>query len=181
MRVERVLIPKERLAVAIGSEGEVRKRIEEETKVKLDYDSETGAVTIKGSDQNPLGALTARDVIKAIGRGFCPEKAYRLFDEDSYLEIIDITDYTGDSDSAKSRMKGRLIGRKGKTRRLIEEYTGAYVSIYGKTVAFIDSPDRIKIVEEAIHMLLSGAPHSAVYKFLEEKKKEAEKPLDLWK
>lgn len=181
MRVERVLIPKERVAVAIGSDGEVRERIERETDVKIDYDSESGAVTIKGSDDNPLGAITARDVVKAIGRGFSPEKAYRLFDESIYLEVIDITDYTGDSEKAKSRMKGRIIGRNGKTRRIIEEYTGASVSIYGKTVAFIDSPDKIQIVREAVLMLLNGAPHSAVYNFLAEKKRESERPLDIWK
>ncbi len=181
MRVERIRIPKERIAVAIGSEGEVRERIEKETKVKIDYDSEGGVVTIKGSDENPLSALTARDVIKAIGRGFSPKKAFRLFDERMYLDVIDITDYTGDSDKAKERMKGRLIGRNGKTRKIIEEYTGASVSIYGKTVAFIDSPERIQIVREAVLMLLDGAPHSAVYNFLAEKKRESEKPLDLWK
>lgn len=180
MRVERVCIPKERIAPAIGSEGEIRNRIEEETRVELDYNSETGVVRIKGRGENPLDTIIARDIVKAIGRGFSPEKAFKLLDEDVYLNVIDVTRYSGKSEKKKSRLKGRVIGREGRTRRLIEENTNTFISIYGKTISCIGHPEEIQIAREAIHMLLDGAPHSAVYNFLEEKKK-AEKPLDLWK
>lgn len=179
--MERVRIPKERIAPAIGTEGEVKGRIEEETGVELDYDSETGVVTMKGEEENPLGIMIARDVVKAIGRGFSPERAFKLFDEGTYLDVTDVTRYSGKSEKAKARLKGRVIGRDGKTRRLIEEYTGVPLSIYGKTVACIGPPEKVQIVREAVHMLLDGAPHSAVYNFLEEKKEEAERPLELWK
>lgn len=181
MRLERVRIPKERVAPAIGEEGEVKEKIEEETGVELEYDSGTGEVRAKGEEDNPLGTIIARDVIKAIGRGFSPKKAFRLFDEEVYLDVMDITQYSGDSKKAMKRLKGRVIGRNGKTRHLIEEYTGASLSIYGKTVACIGPPKKVQIVREAVHMLLDGAPHSAVYKFLEDKKREEEKPLELWK
>lgn len=181
MRVQRVRIPKERIAPAIGSDGEVKKQIEEEKNVELEYNSETGEVVIKGEEESPLDLMTAKDVVKALGRGFSPERAFRLFDEEMYLEVIDITSYTGRSKKAMTRMKGRIIGKNGKTRRLIEEYTGASLSIYGKTVACIGLPEELKIVREAVEMLLEGAPHSAVYNFLEEKQREEEKSLELWK
>lgn len=181
MRVKRVLIPKERIAPAIGSDGEVKDRIEEENNVEIEYDSESGEVTIKGEDESPLGILKAQDVIKAIGRGFSPEKAYQLFDEDMYLDITDITRFTGDSDKAKTRLKGRVIGRNGKTRKLIEQYTDTSLSIYGKTIACIGPPEKVKIVREAVEMLLDGVPHSAVYNFLENKRREEKKPMELWK
>jgi len=180
MRVRYLLIPKERIAPAIGSEGEVRERIEKETDVELDFDSESGEVTIEGSEESPLGIMKAHDAIKAIGRGFSPEKAFQLFEEDMYLDIMDITNYTGDSEKAKTRLKGRIIGRNGKTRKLIEEYTGTSLSIYGKTVGCIGPPEKVKIVREAVEMLLDGVPHSAVYNFLEDKRK-GEKPIRLWK
>ena len=123
----------------------------------------------------------ARDVIKAIGRGFSPEKAYDLFKEDMYLDVVDITRYTGDSKKAKKRLKGRVIGRNGKTRELIEDYTGTSLSIYGKTIACIGLPEKVQIVREAVEMLLDGAPHSAVYNFLEEKRRSEDKPMELWK
>lgn len=180
MRVKRLLIPKERIAPAIGSEGEVKERIEKETNVELEFDSASGEVTIKGGDDSPLGLMKAHDAIKAIGRGFSPEKAYELLKDDMYLDVTDITPYTGDSKKAKTRLKGRVIGRNGKTRELIEEYTGTSLSIYGKTIACIGPPEKVKIVREAVDMLLDGMPHSAVYNFLEEKTRD-EKPIDLWK
>lgn len=181
MRIKRVLIPKERIAPAIGSEGEVREKIEEEANVELEYESETGEVKIKGEKDAPLGVMKARDVIKAIGRGFSPEKAYKLLKENTYLDITDITQYSGKSKKAKTRLKGRVIGRNGKTRRLIEKYTGTSLSIYGKTVACIGPPEKVQIVREAVDMLLDGVPHSAVYNFLEEKKRDEERPMELWK
>lgn len=181
MRVKRVRIPKERVGPAIGSEGEVKERIEEETDVDIEYDSESGEVTIEGADESPLGLMTARDVLKAIGRGFSPEKAFQLLNEDMYLDVLDIVPYTGQSKKAKERLKGRVIGKNGKTRNLIEEYTGTSLSIYGKTISCIGKPEKVQIVREAVEMLLDGAPHAAVYNFLEEKKRGEEKPLQLWK
>lgn len=181
MRVKRFRIPKERIAPAIGSEGKVKERIEETTGVELSYDSETGEVIIKGEDDAPLSVMTARDIVKAIGRGFNPEKAFELLNEEVYLDVIDIIPYTGRSDKAKKRLKGRVIGRNGKTRRLIEEHTGTSLSIYGKTVACIGSPEKVQIVREAVEMLLEGTPHSAVYNFLSKKRREHKKNLGLWK
>ncbi|KXB06328.1 hypothetical protein AKJ53_00695 [candidate division MSBL1 archaeon SCGC-AAA382F02] len=181
MRIGRLKIPKERIAPAIGSEGEVKKKIETEAGVELEYNSDTGEIIIKGKKGEPLGIMKARNTLKALGRGFAPEKAFELLDEEVYLDVIDITRYSGKSDKAKTRLKGRVIGRDGKTRRMIEEYTGTSVSIYGKTVACIGPPDKVQVAREAIDMLLDGAPHSAVYNFLSNKKEEAEKPLELWK
>lgn len=180
MNVEHLRIPKERVAPAIGSEGKVKKDIERKADVEIDFDSQSGSVRIEGSQENPLGPLNARDVIKAIGRGFSPEKAFKLFEEEFLLDVVDITRYSGDSKKAKSRLKGRVIGKNGRTRQLIEEYTDTHLSIYGKTVACIGPPDKVRIVREAVQMLLDGAPHSAVYNFLEEERKD-EKPLELWK
>lgn len=181
MRERRLLIPKERIAPAIGSDGKVKEKIEKETSVKLEFDSESGEVIIRGEDEKPMGIMTAYDTVKAIGRGFSPEKAYELFRENIYLDITDITTYTGKSKKARERLKGRVIGKNGKTRELIEEYTGCSIAIYGKTISCIGPPKKVEIVREAVDMLLDGLPHSAVYNFLEEKKREAEKPLELWK
>ncbi len=176
-----MLIPKERIAPAIGSDGVVKEKIEKKTDVDLEFDSDSGEVIIRGKDESPMGVMTAHDVVKAIGRGFSPEKAFELFSENMYLDITDITAYTGKSKKAKERLKGRVIGKNGRTRELIEEYTGCSLAIYGKTIACIGSPKKVEIVREAVDMLLDGLPHSAVYNFLEEKKRQTEKPLELWK
>ncbi|KXB09657.1 hypothetical protein AKJ35_00125 [candidate division MSBL1 archaeon SCGC-AAA833F18] len=181
MRVRRLRIPKERIGSVIGPDGEVKNRLEKETETEIDLDSETGEVIVKSSEEKPLQALAACDIIKAVGRGFSPEHAFNLLDDDMYLEVIDITRYTGGSEKAKSRLKGRVIGRGGRTRQAIEENAEVFVSIYGKSIAIIGGPERLQIAREAIAMLLDGAPHSAVYKFLEQKRRELKKRPDLWK
>ncbi|TDA32238.1 MAG: RNA-processing protein, partial [Hadesarchaea archaeon] len=87
-------LPKDRIGVAIGKKGSVKREIERRTGVKLLFDSEEGVVQIfRGED--PLSALKAREVLRAIGRGFSPEKAFSLLEEDHYLEVIELEDYGG--------------------------------------------------------------------------------------
>jgi ribosomal RNA assembly protein len=179
--MEHLRLPKERVGVAIGPGGEVKKEIERRSGTKITLDGETGEVTIQSGD-DPLGTLRARDILNAIARGFSAERAYRLFDEGNYLEVIDITDLIGRSDKALVRLKGRVIGEGGKTRRIIEETTGAYVSVYGKNIALIGMPEQLSVAREAIEMLLRGVPHSAVYRFLEKKRREFKRrAVEIWK
>lgn len=181
MRIRHLRLPKDRIGVAIGSRGEIKGEIERRTGTELVLEGKTGRVVIRSDEKNPLGALTAQDVLTAIGRGFSPSRAFRLFDDEVYLEVIDITAFTGRSDRARGRLKGRIIGEGGKTRRLIEETSGATLSIYGKTVAMIGTPEQLGVAREAVHMLLRGVPHSAVYKFLERKRREIKSGVRLWR
>jgi len=164
-------VPKERIGVAIGPGGEVKQEIERRTGTRLTLDSETGEVRIEPGD-DPLGALKAREVIQAIARGFSSERAFRLFQEDQLLEVINIQDFSGPSERALVRLKGRVIGERGKTRQIIEETTGTHVTIYGKTIALIGTAEQLAVARAAIHTLLGGAKHSSVYQFLERKRRK---------
>jgi len=164
-------IPKERLGVLIGHNGSVKREIETKTGTKLEINSETGEVRIEEKD-NPLGFLQARDIVRAIARGFNPEKAMRLLQEDQYFDILDIRDYAGDSERAVRRLRGRVIGEEGRTRKTVEQTTGANISVYGRTIAMIGSVDELRVARAAVEMLLRGAQHSRVYKFLERQRKE---------
>jgi ribosomal RNA assembly protein len=164
-------MPKERIGAAIGPDGAVKREIERRAGVRLTFDSETGQVQIEPGE-NPLGVLKANDALKAIARGFSPEKAFRLLHDDQFLDIIDIRDYVGDSERAITRIKGRLIGKGGKTRETIERTTGTYVSVYGRTVTMIGTAEQLRNARAALEMLLKGAEHPTVYKFLERKRKE---------
>jgi ribosomal RNA assembly protein len=110
-------------------------------------------------------------VIQAFGRGFDFNAAMNLLDEEYYLETIEIKDYTGKSRSRMITLKGRVIGTKGKTKKLIENYTQTKLAIYGKTICIIGKWDRVMIAKKAIDMLLSGKLHTTVYRFLEKTKR----------
>lgn len=165
-------IPDDRVAILIGTHGSVRKRIEKETNTKITI--EEGNVSIEGEG---IELLTARDIALAIGRGFSPEIAFRLLDEENVLEIVPLTEYLK-SDRELARKKGRIIGRKGKTRAFIEGITHTNISVYGKSIAIIGGYDNVQIAKDAIIKLIKGARHSSVYSFLEKSSSMWNKILD---
>ena len=57
-------IPKDRVAVLIGKNGEIKKQLEEHTKTKIKVDSEEGDVFVMGEDAILL--FSVREIIKAI-------------------------------------------------------------------------------------------------------------------
>jgi ribosomal RNA assembly protein len=162
-------IPFDRVAVCIGPKGEVKKELESATKTRIEIDSKEGDVFIKGTDAVLL--FTCREVIKAIGRGFNPDIAMQLLKQDICFELVSIDDFVKNR-SQHARLKGRVIGRDGSTRRNIEELTETYICVYGKTIGIIGPPDRLAIARRAIESLLSGSLHSTVYKWLEKKRRE---------
>ena len=179
-----VKIPKERIGVLIGQDGKTKREIEENLNVKLEVDSETGDVTINLNEDStdPSQLFKARDIVLAIGRGFSPQRAFRLLhDEDMMLTIIDLREIFGRSKSDIRRVKGRIIGKEGKTRRIIEECTEAYISVYGHTVSIIGGVEQSEIAREAISMLIKGNQHATVYRFLQRKRHELKRrKFELW-
>ena len=169
--MQHVKIPQDRIGVLIGEGGETLRLIEDRADVRLNVDSENGSVAVD-SVGDPLLSLKGPDIVKAIGRGFTPEEALRLLEGDMMmLDVIDIEARSRNKNDLK-RMKGRLIGEDGRTRELLEELTGASVVIYGTTLSAIGGPEQVETVRRAVEMLLDGAPHGAVYSFLEDRKRE---------
>ncbi len=162
-----VRIPKDRIAVLIGTDGKTKAQIEEACKVELKVDSSTGVVDIiSREDGDVYSLMVASNIVKAIGRGFSPEKAMKLLDENMTFELISLRDLLGKSRSDIRRIKGRIIGKDGKARRIIEETTGTYVSVYGDTVGIIGDIEHVRIAKKAIMMLIEGRQHSTVYRYL---------------
>ncbi len=168
-----VRLPKDRVGAIIGPGGAVKATIERRAKVRLDIDSDTGDVKIgEGAKTDPLKVLQAEEVVKAVGRGFSPENAYALFREDMYFAMLDLRDYAGHRESRLRQIRGRVIGEKGRTRRMIEELTGCKVSVQGNTVAVIGELTGLEAAKRGLDMLLAGSEHSTVYGFLERRHKE---------
>ena len=163
-----IRIPQDRVGTLIGTKGETKKMLQNISGIKIDVDTE-GEVTIYDDTEtaDPLLALKIIDVIKAIGRGFAPDRATRLFDDDEYLEVVDLKEFVGGRNNQLSRIRGRIIGKDGKTRKIIEDLTGVYVTIYGNTVALIGNSVSLPVAKHAVELLLNGSEHATVYHYLE--------------
>ena len=169
--MQHVKIPQDRIGVLIGEGGETMREIEREADVRLNIDSESGSVEVR-SVGDPITAMRGPEIVRAIGRGFDPDTALRLLEDDlMQFHLIDLNAATR-NDADLRRKKGRLIGEGGRTRQLMEELTGADVMIYGSTLGIIGEPDAVDAVRRAAEMLLDGAPHGTVYSFLERKHNE---------
>jgi len=179
-----VRVPKERVGVLVGPDGKVKQNIEEKLMVELQIESESGGVTIVLSEKtnDPSLLFRAKDVVTAIGRGFSPEHAFRLLrNEDDIFDFIDFRVIFGRSESDIKRVKGRIIGANGKTRKLIEELTNASVVVYGHTIGFIGTFEQVDVARNAVQMLIDGSQHHTVYRYLQRKRSEFKKQrLELW-
>ena len=164
-----IRIPSDRVGALVGKDGSSKKMIEERTGIKLQIDKEGEVVYDDNAEGvEPIMALQIMDIIKAVGRGFNPDKAMKLLDDDDmYFESIDIKDVIGDRQNQVVRARGRLIGKDGKTRKLIEDLADVYMSVYGNTVSLIGNSISLPIAKNAIEMLLHGSEHSTVYHYLE--------------
>ncbi|SFF78243.1 ribosomal RNA assembly protein [Halopelagius inordinatus] len=176
--MQHVKVPQDRIGVLIGEGGETMREIESRAEVRLDIDSESGSVAIE-SVGDPVSGLVAPDIVRAVGRGFTPESALSLLDHEMRtFELVDLSDHTRNKNDLQ-RQKGRLIGENGRTRQLMEELTGAEVVIKGSTLGVIGQPEEVQAVRRAVGMILDGAPHGAVYSFLERKHNELTDGFDV--
>jgi len=179
-----VKVPRERIGALVGPDGRVKASIEKKLSVRLRIDSQTGdiQITLMPTAQDPTVLFRAKEVVTAIGRGFSPENAFRLLkDDETMLEVIDLRETVGRALSDMKRLKGRVIGKEGKTRRLIEELTEADICVYGHTISIVGEIHQVAIAKEAVRMLIGGSLHGTVYRFLHRKRRELKKKkMELW-
>lgn len=162
-----VKIPHERVGVLLGKNNENKELIEKKCNIKITLEGE-GDIEITGE---PMDVFFAKEVVKAIGRGFETNKALKLLANEYGLYIISLKEIAR-SENDMTRLKGRIIGEKGRIKIEIESATQSEVSVYGSTVSIISKIDTMEYAKEAIAMILDGAPHIAVLNYLAKTKRK---------
>ena len=158
-----IKIPKERIRLLRKDGEKVKNHFEKISGVKLSVeDNEVSFET-----DNSLLAYSLKQVLLAFARGFDMDDALNLLDESYGLEIIDITSYAGRSKSRLITLRGRIIGSGGKAKRTIENLTNTKIAVHGKTVSILGKWEDIPAARRAVEMLLEGAMHKTVYRWLE--------------
>lgn len=175
-------IPEDRISVVIGNKGKTKNEICKRCNVNIEIESETGEITITSTSKNfdQYGALKARDIISAISSGFSPERAFRILDEETLIQILDLRNFTSSSNST-NRIKGRIIGEKGKARKNLEELTNTFISVYGHIIGLIGNYEETKLAADAVMLLINGRSHKTVYEMLYQAKRRSKiEKLQLW-
>jgi len=119
-------------------------------------------VTIRGK---PEEEYIAEKVVDALNFGFPFKIAILIKEEDFIFEIINIKDYTNRKDL--ERIRARLIGKKGKTLKTLNQLTKCYFELKDNYIGIIGFPEYIQNAQEAVVEIIRGAKQSNVYNFLE--------------
>ena len=156
-----IAIPYARIPVVIGEKGKTKRELERLGSTAISI--EGNVVRIEGE---ALSVYAMENVIKAIGRGFPPEKALNLLDEEFELRIIDMPFQR----NHRTRIRARVIGREGSVRKRIEEMTNTSIAVYGKTVSIIGRMEDVELAANAVEMIIRGSKHSNVFAYLSRRK-----------
>lgn len=163
--MEQLLIPKERARLLSKEIRDISKRLE--CKLRI---SQGNTVVIDGE---PYAEYNAKNVIQAFGRGFDMRTSYKLLQEAYFFKYIDMKDMLRKSDQIR-RIKARIIGEDGKTKKYIESVSNVSMSIYGNTIGLIGTIEDIGIATSAIGVLLGGGTHKKAYRLMELARRRAE-------
>jgi ribosomal RNA assembly protein len=140
-----------------------KKILEKELKVKLENRGKELTITGK-----PEKEYFAGKIIEAINFGFEVNIALMIKEEDLIFEILNIKDYTKRGDL--ERIRGRLIGRQGGTKKALMQLTECFIEINENKVGIIGYPEKIQLAHTAITSLIKGAKQANVYAYLEHHK-----------
>jgi ribosomal RNA assembly protein len=158
---------------AIGKIKKNKKELEKSLNVKLSIKGRE--VTIEAEkDGDGLHEFIAERVIEALNIGFSVPCALQLRDEEYVFEKFNIKDI-----SIKHSMKevrARVIGTKGRTKRIMETLSDCNIVIHDNDVGIIGHAEDIDETRTALNSLVRGSKPSNVYSFLE--KKRARNKLD---
>ena len=113
----------------------------------------------------------AQQVLKALDYGFLPQRAFKLFNDNYFVEVLDLGMLLR-NDKAVTRYKGRIIGSEGKAKKALEELSDAYIAVSGNSVVLIGTFEDLRDVKQAIMLLLEGATNHSVFAFLERRNKQ---------
>src|SRR3989344_2679426 len=136
------------------------KELEEKLKVKIIMTGKRADIEGSGFDE-----YEAKNILEAINFGFSAKKALLLKDENFSFSILHIKNISRRKNLKEVR--GRVIGREGKTKRTIENISDCHLVIKNNEVGIIGDAESLEEAKTALQSLIRGSKESNVYKFLE--------------
>ncbi len=166
---ETIKVTQQRIPVIIGHQGTTKRNIEKATHTRLDIDSHTGDIVIVGGN-NYYDIYNAKKLLSAVSRGFSPDDAFMILKDDYTIEVITLDDMLGKSESRLEQIKGRVIGRNGSIKAMLEKQFHCKISVFGKTISVIAKADDVSEIQKIITAIVGGCKHTTVFKMLKSSK-----------
>ena len=141
-----------------------KEELEKKLKVKIIVKGQS--TTISG---NQVDEFFAERVLQALDFPFSLDEALLLLNEDYVFEVLSIKDYTKRKNL--SIIKGRIIGTKGKTLKVLQDLSNAFIAVKENNVAIIAHSDNFKDSMQAVISIIHGSKQGNVYAHLEKARK----------
>lgn len=140
----------------------LQNKLELEKKLKVKITSKPGKIIISGEK---VDEFFAEKVIYALDFPFNIDEAILLLNEDYLFQVVNIKDHTHRHDL--NVIKGRIIGTKGKTLRVLEELSNSFISVKDNEIAIIAQAEYFPDALQAVLSLIRGSKQGNVYTYLE--------------
>ncbi len=149
-----------------------KEKVNLEKKLKVKISISGKKVIVEGS---PLEEYEASIIMEAMQFGFSAKKALALSNDDIIFRKIPIKTFTRRKNMKEVR--GRIIGKEGKTKNTIEEISSCdmVVNEEQNQIGLIGSAHEMDEATTAIQSLIKGSKQANVYRFLERMNKEKRK------
>lgn len=142
-----------------------RDLLEEELNIEIEWENQKLKITSKKGNIQDL--IQGEEVLKALRWGFEPKIALMLRRQNYDIQKIDLKEYGGDL----HRIKGRVIGSGGKTKKKIERITKTNIMITKRQAIVIGAYNGLQLAVEAIERIASGQRRQYIYRWLHNEKR----------
>ncbi|KAM0680830.1 pre-rRNA-processing protein pno1 [Glugoides intestinalis] len=135
-------------------------------KLQLRFNHRTKHVEIKACDTTTDLAFLERSItyIQAILDGFKAEDAVTIMKfKDIFTESFNIQDIRKLKNSHLSRAIGRIIGRDGRIKESIENFSKCKFILRGERISLMGCEENIRIAKDAIGRLVQGSEPTSIF------------------
>ncbi len=160
-----VTLPKKAINALKKNGSALLKQIEQQGTISLKIEDDNVVMEGDGGTE-----WIAEQVLKALGYGFFPKQAFKLFTDTWFLEVINLEQAFHGNEKKMIRYKARIIGQGGAAKKKLQDLSGAFIAVGSRQVAIMGEFEELKACKEAILRLLEGCEHSSVYAYLEKEK-----------
>jgi len=137
-----------------------KKMLEEKLNIKISNKGKDVYIKGKAKDE-----YTAKRVIDALNFGFDFKDAILIKEEDYEFDLLNIKEYAKNHNL--ERIRGRLIGKNGKTKKTLSHLTKCTIEIKDNFIGIIGPAEQIYNAQQALISLIKGSKQSNVYAYLE--------------
>ena len=142
-----------------------KSKLELERKLNVKIKILENKVTVIGDTLEEYDAIKVFDAIQF---GFSIKKSLLLKQEDFIFRKIHVRDHTKRN---LRDIQSRLIGKNGKTKRIISEISGCEILIKEGEVGIVGYFEDVENTSTALISLIKGSKQSNMYKYLEKMNK----------